>query len=167
MRPYPTVNEGIIRRVLSALRRACRPRFTRRAVFTYHVQRALAVSPRRGAVANDGLQIHVLSARIQIEWTARFVHPWDRDLPQEERSALFVQQCLHDVDQAITQLFERFDIVDELDISVLNPGSKARILAGVVSRTDYLASRRLTTQMRLKMAGLAYEIGRGGLQPLR
>ena len=166
MNPSPTVNEGVIRRVLSALRRACRPRFTRRAVFTYHVQRALAVSPRRGAVANDGLQIHALSARMQIEWTARFVHPWDHDLPQEERSGLFVYQCLHDVDQAIAQLFERFDVVDELDISVLDPKSNARIVTGVVTRADYLASRPLTTQMRLKTVGLAYEIGRGGLQPL-
>jgi hypothetical protein len=121
---------------------------------------------RGGAVANDSLQIHALSARIQLEWTARPVHPWDHDLPQEEQSDLFVRQCLHDVDQAVAQLFERFDVVDELDISVRDPESNVRILAGVVSRPDYLASRGLSTQMRLKMAGLAYEIGRGGLQPL-
>ena len=162
---YPAVRSynGVVRRALSAVKHAFHPGFARRDVLADHVQRAMAV-PRRGGVAHDALQIHALSARIQVEWMARPVHPWDLDLSTEEQSELFAEQCLQDVDQAVARLFEQLNAVDELDVCVLHPESSARILGGVVRRTDFLAAKRLSRQMRLKMAGLAYEIGHGGLQ---
>jgi len=101
-----------------------------------------------------------------VTWTARPVHPWDRRLPGSEQEHGFATQCLKDVDAAITRMFARFEIVESIDVDVLHPISRATILTGRVSRADFLSTARMSVPMRLKMAGLAYEFGRGGLQPI-
>jgi hypothetical protein len=103
---------------------------------------------------------------MSVTWTARPIHPWDRHLPNSEQDHRFAAQCLEDVDTAIARLLARFDIVESLDVDVLHPVSRATILAGRVSRADFLSTARMAIPMRLKMAGLAYEFGGGGLQPI-
>ena len=64
------------------------------------------------------------------------------------------------------RLFSCFPLVEQLDITVRHPISHASILSGTAHRADFLAVPRLSIPMRLKMLGLAYESGRGGLRPL-
>jgi len=137
----------------------------RRDAFTSAVQHALTTRPR-GGVSGDVLEVYSASLTMSVTWTARPVHPWDRDLPLEQQDATFADQCLQDVDIAIARLFSQFPLVERLDITVRHPISHASILTGTAHRADFLAVQRLSIPMRLKMLGLAYEIGRGGLRPL-
>jgi hypothetical protein len=119
------------------------------------VASALAVKPR-GAVWNDVLSIQDLSLRLHVEWLARDVHPWDRDLPERRQAELFAQQCLEDVDAAIPRLFEELPEIDVLEIGVLERGSKTRIIAGTTHRNDLVAQRCSSLGMRLRMIGINY-----------
>jgi hypothetical protein len=138
---------------------------SRRRPFVHDVTRALALQPR-GGVSRDALLLQSVSTCMSVTWTARPVHPWDRHLPNSEQEQGFAAQCLEDAVVAITRLFARFDAVESLEIDVLHPVSRATILTGRVSRADFLGTARMAIPMRLKMAGLAYEFGRGGLQPI-
>jgi hypothetical protein len=100
-------------------------------------------------------------------WIARPIHPWDHDLAPDEQDTAFANQCLHDVNQAVGSVFARFESVESLDLTVLHPTSHAEIVIGHVARTDFHDTARLAVAMRLKIAGLTYEFGRGGLRPLR
>lgn len=137
----------------------------RRRVFASQVERALTAAPRGGA-PRDVLTLDAVSTTMRLSWTARPVHPWDRDLPCEQQDAAFADQCLLDVDVAMARLFAKFPAVERLDITVRRPGSGTPILTGTAHRADFERVRRLSTPMRLKMVGLAYELGRGGLRPL-
>lgn len=132
----------------------------RRRAFMSKVERALTPAPR-GGVPRDVLALGTVSTTMQVTWTARPVHPWDRDLPVEWQDAAFANQCLQDVDVAMARLFSRFPAVDRLDITVRCPGSGTPILAGTAHRADFERVQRLSTPMRLKMVGLAYDLGRG------
>jgi len=120
----------------------------------------------QSGVFRDSLQVQSASTCMSVAWTARPIHPWDRHLPGSEQEHGFATQCLEDVDAAISRLFARFEIVESIDVDVLHPISRATILTGRVSRADFLSTARMSIPMRLKMAGLAYEFGRGGLQPI-
>jgi len=137
----------------------------RRSAFASGVTRALKTAPR-GGVARDVLEPETVAMTMHVTWTARAVHPWDRDLPAEQQDAAFAEQCLHDVDTAMARLFSGFPAVDRLDITVRHPSSRTLILSGMAHRSDYDGVQRLSTPMRLRMMGLAYEFGRGGLRPL-
>lgn len=137
----------------------------RRDAFTSAVRQALTTRPR-GGVSGDVLEVYSASLTMSVTWTARPVHPWDRDLPLDQQDATFADQCLRDVDIAIARLFSQFPLVERLDITVRHPLSHASILTGTAHRADFLAVQRLSIPMRLKMLGLAYETGRGGLRPL-
>jgi glutamate synthase domain-containing protein 2 len=156
------VPEDVAHRVWTWLRRV---RVRRHESFANDVTRALALPPR-GGISRDVLRLESVSTHMALTWTARAFHPWDRHLPSGEQDESFAIQCLEDVDAAVTRLFERFDIVESLDVDVVHPVSQAKILSGRVSRADFVANARVSIAMRLKMAGLAYEFGRGGLQPL-
>jgi hypothetical protein len=120
------------------------------------VGRALSVRPR-GGVGKDGLVVQSLSARLRVQLLARHVHPWDRDLPAEERSELFVQQCLEDVGTAIPNLFRSMPEIEEMEITVLDPKSKSAIIAGIVKRSDALTSDHFSSAgMKLRAMGLFY-----------
>jgi len=138
----------------------------RREGLSADVKKALAL-PLRGGVRRDTLQLHSLSTHMRVTWIARPLHPWDRDLPSIEQDDAFATRCLEDVDAAITRLFERLDVMESLDVVVLHPVSQASILTGCVVRNEFVGAKRLSIAMRLKMAGLTYEFGRGGLQPTR
>jgi hypothetical protein len=137
----------------------------RRDAFTSAVRQALKATPR-GGVSRDVLEVYSASLTMSVTWTARPVHLWDRDLPLEQQDATFADQCLQDVDVAIARLFSQFPLVEQLDITVRHPTSQASILSGTAHRADFLAVQRLSIPMRLKMLGIAYELGRGGLRPL-
>jgi len=137
----------------------------RRDAFTSAVRQALRTQPR-GGISGDVLEVYSASLTMFVTWTARPVHPWDRDLSVEQQDTTFADQCLQDVDIAIARLFSQFPLVEHLDITVRHPTSHASILTGTAHRADFLAVQRLSIPMRLKMLGLAYEIGRGGLRPL-
>jgi hypothetical protein len=120
------------------------------------VGRALSLRPR-GGVGKDGLVVRSLSARLSVQLLARPVHPWDRDLPAEERSESFVQQCLEDVGTAIPNLFRSMLEIEEIEITVLDPKSKSAIIAGTVKRSDALASDHFSSAgMKLRAMGLFY-----------
>jgi hypothetical protein len=119
------------------------------------VASALTVKPR-GAVWNDVLSIQDLSLGLHVEWLARDVHPWDRDLPERRQAELFAQQCLEDVDAAIPRLFEQLPEIDVLEIGVLERGSKTRIIAGTIHRSDLVAQQGSSLGMRLRMIGINY-----------
>jgi hypothetical protein len=120
------------------------------------VGRALSLRPR-GGVGNDGLVVQSLSARLRVQLLARPVHPWDRDLPAEERSELFVQQCLEDVSAAILKLFRSMPEIEEMEITVLDPKTKGAIIAGIVKRSDALTSDHFSSAgMKLRAMGLFY-----------
>ena len=145
--------------VVGALRSAWRVVFengdaARRRVFAARVERALSMAPR-GGVRKDVLRLEAVSTTMHLTWTARAVHPWDRDLPAHEQDAALVEQCLQDVDVAMARLFAKFPAVDRLDITVRHPISRAPILAGTADRTDFADVQRLSTPMRLRMVGLS------------
>ena len=127
--------------------------------------RALSLKPR-GAVRNDVLAITHLAVGLQVEWFARDIHPWDRDLPERRKAELFAQQCLEDVDAAIPRLFERLPEIDVLEIAVLERGSQKKIISGIVRRSDLAARIDSSLGMRLKTIGVTYRYTDLKLEPI-
>jgi hypothetical protein len=134
-------------------------------VIERRVTQALALKPR-GAVAHDVLRMRRLSGQIQVEWIARDIHPWDRDLPEEAKAQLFLQQCLGDVDLAIARLFYSLPEIDAIGIIVKHPISKAKVIEGTVSRAALLATSAASTAARLSAMGLHFRRTNGGFELL-
>ncbi|HEX4346996.1 MAG TPA: hypothetical protein VHZ73_05450, partial [Vicinamibacterales bacterium] len=84
------------------------------------VAKTLALKPR-GAVFNDGLPIKKISNHLEVEWLARGVHPWDLDLPREQRDELFAIEAVGDTLAAILRMFDRLPEVDTIRLRVLGP----------------------------------------------
>jgi hypothetical protein len=128
------------------------------------VSRALLLR-RRGAIENDGLIVQNLSARLRVQLLARPIHPWDRQRSANERSELFVQQCLEDVSIAIPNLFRSMPEIDEMEVTVLDPRSRRAIITGMVSRGDTLdADHCSSAGMKLRAMGLAYRRNNFGFE---
>jgi hypothetical protein len=144
---------------LGAAKHAHSGRITRR------VAHALALKPR-GAISKDVLAVNRLVIGLRVEWFARDVHPWDRDLPERRKAELFAQQCLEDVDAAIPRLFEQLPEIDVLEIGVLERASKSKIIAGVVHRSDLDAQVGSSLGMRLKTIGINYRCTDLRLEPI-
>jgi hypothetical protein len=121
------------------------------------VNRALALRPRGGLV-NDRLVLHKLSGQLQLEWHARAVHPWDRDLPPCSQVEAYFEQAVADTDLAIGRIFQRLPEIDVIEIRVLDTQDPTKImLAGVVTREDALGTDLShSPKMRLKMMGIQY-----------
>ena len=121
------------------------------------VNGSLALWPR-GGVANDRLVLHKVSGQLQLEWHARAVHPWDRDLPTCRRVDAYFEQAVVDTDFAIRRIFQRLPEIDVIEIRVLDTQDPAKImLAGVVTREDALDADLFSSpKMRLKMMGIQY-----------
>jgi len=98
------------------------------------IESALALH-RRGEVRRDGLTLIQSSHRLEIEWRARDIHPWDRGCDAAERELLFSEQSLADTDAAIARLFRKLPEIDVIAFKVLRPDSGDRILAGTVERS--------------------------------
>ncbi len=135
------------------------------ARITRRVARALALKSR-GGVRNDVLPIDRLAVGLDVQWFARDVHPWDRDLPERRRAELFAQQCLEDVDAAIPRLFEQLPEIDVLEVGVLERGSKTKIVASVVRRSDLTGQGGSSLGMRLKTFGINYRCTDLRLEPI-
>jgi hypothetical protein len=129
------------------------------------VRRALKLRPR-GAIANDGLPLKRLSTRLEVVWSARGVQPWDRDLPVDRQTKLFVEQCLNDTIVALPRMFARMAEVDVIDIRVVEPERPEKtVLVGTVLRdeVDGVGGHQ-SPRMSLKMLGVRYRIGDAGFE---
>jgi hypothetical protein len=121
------------------------------------IEQALAFTSR-GAAGRNGLRLKSVWNRLEIEWCARDLHPWDRDLPPQKRAQLVVKQCLADTEEAILTLFTALPQIDVLELKVVAPGSDAVLLAGTVHRSSLAEERRkpLSVKMRLNDMGVRY-----------
>lgn len=104
----------------------------------------------------DRLRLKSLWNRLEIEWCARDLHPWDRDRPPPERAQRFVKQCLADTEEAILTLFTAMPQVDVLELKVVAPDSGSVLLEGTVHRSDLGGERPkpLSVRMRLDEMGV-------------
>jgi hypothetical protein len=131
------------------------------------IKRALALH-LRGEVRRDGLNPISVTTRLEIEWRARDIHPWDRDLlPAPEKAAAFVDQALHDTEAAICRLFTALPPLHVIALKVLDRASQDVILSGSVSRPDFAArEERLSVGMRLMYMGVTHHSEGSLFEPL-
>jgi hypothetical protein len=125
----------------------------------------LRLRPRGGCI-DDRLIVKRVSTQLQVEWSARDVHPWDRDLPASRRDELFLEQCRRDTLVAVQRMFARLSEVDVINIRVVEPQPSERTLfAGTVARDDLSAitMRHPSTRMKLKLIGIQYEASQEAL----
>jgi hypothetical protein len=113
---------------------------------------------RRAGVRNDGLSLKRMRNRLEVEWQARGVHPWDQGLPPEHEAQKFVEQCLEDVDAALSRLFATLPDTDEIELRVLDPTSAEPIVTGTVTRAEAAAASAGSIGMKLKSLGLVYRL---------
>ena len=127
--------------------------------YKHKMENALALH-LRGEVRRDGLNLTRATTHLEIEWRARDIHPWDRDLLSPvERAAAFVKQLLVDTEAAVCRLFEGLPQVDVITLRVLDEISDNPVISGTVSRADILArNERLSIGMRLRYLGLTYQL---------
>jgi hypothetical protein len=126
------------------------------------VRRALALRPR-GAIPNDVLILNslILSSHcLKLEWRARDIHPWDRDLPPAQQAELFSKQALQDTDEALIRLFQGLCEIEQIEFQVVKPnGFGDVILAGLVDRERALDPEQpLSLRMRLSLLGVSYQM---------
>jgi hypothetical protein len=133
-----------------------RARFARRRL-ARRVEWALTLGRRRGGRA-DGHSLVSVRNQLAIEWHARDVHPWDRDLPVGQTAERFVQQCFEDVDAAIGRLFSALPQVDEIELKVIHKSMGKRIMQGTVTRQDAGNTRAASVRMRLRFMGISYRL---------
>jgi hypothetical protein len=151
---------------MSRDRERVRTRFAR-WWFSRRVVKALLLNKRRRAIRMDGLSLRQYRNRLQIEWIAREVHPWNRDLPRTQIAELFAEQCLDDAGAAIDRLFRELPEVEFIDFTVLDPKSSVPILHGSVDRSDANAvDDRSSPGMKLKKLGVKYRLSNWQFEPL-
>lgn len=134
-------------------------------IFWGKVHRALALH-RRGEVRADGLQLTSAKTHLKIEWIAREVHPWNRDLPSEKIEQLFSEQCLADTAAAISRLFEEVPVLDSIELCVRRAPDEPAILAGTVHRKDLRENTHISIGMRLRTLGLRFKLTSERLEPV-
>ncbi len=118
------------------------------------VERALALHGR-GEVRPDGLRLDALCTRLEIQWTARDIHPWDRNLPVARQQRLFAEQALTDTEAVIARCFEALPAVDSIDLAVAERASGEVLLSGTVERVAWERGRPLASiRMRLRELGV-------------
>jgi hypothetical protein len=134
--------------------------------WSYHrITDALALN-NRGEVRGDGLSLKHFHNRLEIEWQARDVHPWERDLPESRLTELFVEQCLDDTSAAIERLFCDLPEVEFIDFRVIDADSSAPIIYGSVGRSEAEALGQVSPGMKLKKLGATYRISNWRFEPL-
>lgn len=129
------------------------------------IERALALH-LRGEVRSDGLRLKKLSNRLEIEWWARDIHPWDRHHPPDRRAWLFFRQSLADTEAAITRLFQALPHVDIIALTVLERNSESVIISGTVDRCAVEPDAGLSVGMRLWQRGITYHSDGSRFEPL-
>ncbi len=125
---------------------------------SFHQVRLLAYRRRIAqALGGDRLRLKSVWNRLEIEWCARDLHPWDREFSPERRAQIFAGQCLADTEEAILTLFAELPHVDVLEVKVVAPGSDAVLLAGTVHRSAVMEERKpQSVKMRLHAMGVRY-----------
>ena len=68
------------------------------------------------------------------------------------------EQCLEDVDAALSRLFATLPDTDEIVLRVLDPTSADPIVAGTVTRAEAAAASAGSVGMKLKSLGLVYRL---------
>jgi hypothetical protein len=134
--------------------------------FRRRIVKALALNKRPREVRADGLSLSQFRNRIQIEWRARDVHPWDRDLSQSRVTELFAQQCLYDTGAALERLFRNLPEIEFIDFTVIDPKSSAPILRGSVDRSEVDMAKDVSPGMKLKKLGAKYRLTNWRFEPL-
>jgi hypothetical protein len=130
-----------------------------------NVIRALELE-RRPGIRNYGLLLKSMRNRLKVEWRARRIHPWDQGLLPDQAAKRFVQQCLEDVDLAISWLFATLPDTDEVELRVLDPNSGDPIVAGTVTRADAATAKAESIAMKLKSLGLVFRLANWQFEPL-
>jgi hypothetical protein len=129
------------------------------------IERALALH-LRGEARRDGLKIQKLTNRLEIEWRARDVHPWDRHDPPDRRALLFVRQSLADTEAAVLRLFQNLPQLDVIALTVLEHNSDSVIMTGTVYRSEPEPAAELSAGMRLWKRGVKYHSDGWVFEPL-
>jgi hypothetical protein len=101
-----------------------------------------------------------------IEWKARDVHPWDRDLTVALAAERFVEQCFEDLDATISRLFGTLPELDEIELMVTERPSEKPIMRGTVTREDVTSTRVPSLRMKLKSLGVIYQLRGSHFEPL-
>jgi|SRR5579862_8988978 len=136
-------------------------------LYNHNIHRALALH-LRGEVRRDGLVLKNACNRLEIQWRARDIHPWDRDLSFDTEESLFAEQTLADTEAAICRLFEALPQVDVIELSVLGRRPESAIMSGTIHRSALRAARRglMSTGMRLMDLGVRYHLSGWEFQSL-
>lgn len=122
--------------------------------FRHRVERALALQ-NRGEARPDGLALDFLRARLELRWTARDVHPWDRDHGGDRRRRIFTDQVLADTEAVIDRCFAALSEIDEIDLAVHDRDSGDTLVSGAVERRDWERGRQsASVRMRLRQLGV-------------
>jgi hypothetical protein len=99
------------------------------------------------------------ATRLEIEWFARELHPWDRDLSPDQQAKMFVERAVVDTVAAIQQLFSDVPEIDGLNVRVWDrtpPGEP--LLAGSISRVELEeCPEHCSPLMKLKSLGLVFQ----------
>jgi hypothetical protein len=129
------------------------------------VMTALALN-QRGEARPDGLALNRFEHWLDIEWRARDVHPWDRDLSAARIVRLFAEQCLDDTSAALDRLFSKLPEIDVVEFKVTHPASGAPILSGSISRSEACTVKASSSGMKLKQLGVTYHLYNWQFEPL-
>jgi hypothetical protein len=129
------------------------------------VMAALALN-QRGEARADGLSLNRFEQWLEIEWRARDVHPWDRDLSAARIARLFAEQCLDDTSATLDRLFSKIPEIDVLKFKVMHPNSGAPILSGSISRSEARTVKASSPGMKLKQLGVTYNLYNWQFEPL-
>lgn len=114
----------------------------------------------------DGLSLNHLRNSLEIEWRAREIHPWDRNLPAIHVAQLFAEQCLDDANAALERLFLSIPEIEVIEFKVIGPETSAPILTGSVSRREVMTVNAMSSGMRLKKLGVKYHLNNWHFEPL-
>ena len=124
--------------------------------FRRKIDRALALNIR-AEVRRDGLELMRICNRLEIQWRARDIHPWDRDRAGPDRGLELLEQSLADTEAAIERLFRALPQVDVIDLRVLDRLSDDVLVAGTVYRSTLQKARdSVSVRMRLTRLGVRY-----------
>jgi len=126
-------------------------------VFWRKLDRAMALR-RRGGIRADGLRVTAARTTLHIEWVAREIHPWDRDLNEDEAERRFTQQCLDDTDAAISRIFGEIPVLNTIEVCVRRGVAGPPLLTGTVQRASLWTSDHVSTGMRLRGLGVRFRM---------
>ncbi|MGO9058702.1 MAG: hypothetical protein ACLQU2_15130 [Candidatus Binataceae bacterium] len=126
-------------------------------VFWRKLDRAMALR-RRGGIRADGLRVTAARTTLHIEWVAREIHPWDRDLTEDDAERRFTQQCLDDTDAAISRIFNEIPVLDTIEVCVRRGITGPPLLTGTVQRDSLRTSDHVSTGMRLRELGVRFRM---------